>query len=106
MLDPLSLKNKEFITEVLESLEIAQNTCISVKRNLLQQHKDKRRYDLRHKEMIYKPDDEVWVWIPIRKKGQADKLQKNYFGPYKVLRQLSEVTYEVCLFKDEKQNLW
>ncbi|UYV71199.1 hypothetical protein LAZ67_8002143 [Cordylochernes scorpioides] len=32
---------------------------------------------------------------PIRKVGLSEKLLKRYFGPYKVTKKLSEVTYEV-----------
>lgn len=45
--------------------------------------------------MLYIPGDLVWIFTPVRKVGLSEKLLKRYFGPYRVLRQLSDVTYEV-----------
>ncbi|KAK8771789.1 hypothetical protein V5799_024968 [Amblyomma americanum] len=60
-----------------------------------QQTTDARRYNLRHREVIYQPGEHVWVWSPIRVRGRSKKLLRRYFGPYEVLRQLSDVNYEV-----------
>ncbi|UYV84069.1 hypothetical protein LAZ67_X001057 [Cordylochernes scorpioides] len=59
------------------------------------QEKDKSRYDKSHRPVQYCAEDLVWVYTPVRKQGLSEKLLKRYFGPYKVVRQLSEVTYEV-----------
>ncbi|UYV72292.1 K02A2.6-like [Cordylochernes scorpioides] len=59
------------------------------------QEKDKSRYDKSHRSVQYRAGDLVWVYTPVRKQGLSEKLLKRYFGPYKVVRQLSEVTYEV-----------
>lgn len=56
---------------------------------------DAHRYNLTHREVTFQPGDEVWVWTPIRQRGHSEKLLRRYFGPYKVLRRLSDVTYEV-----------
>ncbi|UYV63284.1 hypothetical protein LAZ67_2003650 [Cordylochernes scorpioides] len=54
---------------------------------LRSQERDKSRYDQSHRPVHYQTGDLVWVFTP--------KLLKRYFGPYRVNRQLSEVTYEV-----------
>lgn len=59
------------------------------------QDKDRRRYDLKHRMVSYAPGDLVWVYTPVRKVGLSEKLLRRYFGPYQVLRRLSDVTYEV-----------
>ncbi|UYV71491.1 K02A2.6-like [Cordylochernes scorpioides] len=59
------------------------------------QEKDKSRYDKSHRPVQYRAEDPVWVYTPVRKQGLSEKLLKRYFGPYKFVRQLSEVTYEV-----------
>ncbi|UYV71983.1 hypothetical protein LAZ67_9001435, partial [Cordylochernes scorpioides] len=49
----------------------------------------------KHTPFYYQKDDLVWGFTPIRKVGLSEKLLKRYFGPYKVTKKLSEVTYEV-----------
>lgn len=60
-----------------------------------QQSVDARRYNLRHRQVEYHPGDQVWVWTPVRRQGLSEKLLSRYFGPYKVLRRVSDVNYEV-----------
>lgn len=60
-----------------------------------QQDCDARRYNLRHKAVTYNIGDKVWVWTPIRQRGLSEKLLRKYFGPYIVLRRISDVNYEV-----------
>lgn len=60
-----------------------------------QQSYDAQRYNLRHRYVSYQPGEKVWVWSPIRRRGLSEKLLKRYFGPYSVVRRLSDVNYEV-----------
>lgn len=60
-----------------------------------QQRNDARRYNLRRRDLTYRPGDKVWVWTPVRRRGLSEKLMRRYFGPYKVIRQVGEVDYEV-----------
>lgn len=57
-----------------------------------QQGRDALRYNRRRQPVTFEPTDSVWVWTPIRPRGISEKLLKQYFGPYRVLRQLSDVT--------------
>ncbi|UYV66441.1 hypothetical protein LAZ67_4001687 [Cordylochernes scorpioides] len=59
------------------------------------QDSNKQRYDAHHRNIIYQPGDLVWIFIPVRKVGYSVKLMRRYFGPYKVTRKISDVTYEV-----------
>ncbi|GBN78221.1 hypothetical protein AVEN_63595-1 [Araneus ventricosus] len=56
---------------------------------------DKRRYDERHRPVNYNVGDLVWVFTPVRKVGLSERLLRRYFGPYRITRRLSDVTYEV-----------
>ncbi|GBO40120.1 Retrovirus-related Pol polyprotein from transposon 17.6 [Araneus ventricosus] len=67
-------------------------------RTLESQQKDLRIYDAKHRPFNYNPWDLVWTFTPVRKVGLSEKLLKKYFGPYQVVRKLSEVTYEVQVF--------
>ncbi|WP_316399454.1 DDE-type integrase/transposase/recombinase [Bradyrhizobium sp. 33ap4] len=60
-----------------------------------QQSRDAHRYNLRRREVRFAPGDLVWVWSPIRRRGLSEKLLKRYFGPYKVLRPVGDLDYEV-----------
>ncbi|GBO25480.1 hypothetical protein AVEN_223088-1 [Araneus ventricosus] len=67
------------------------------------QASDKRRYDARHRSVSYEIGDLVWVYTPIRKVGLSEKLLHLYFGPYRITRQMSEVTYEVESMETDKK---
>ncbi|UYV80275.1 hypothetical protein LAZ67_18002262, partial [Cordylochernes scorpioides] len=62
---------------------------------------NKLRYDAHHRNIIYQPGVLVWIYIPVRKVGLSEKLMRHYFGPYKVTRKISDVTYEVETFGDQ-----
>ncbi|UYV63819.1 K02A2.6-like, partial [Cordylochernes scorpioides] len=65
------------------------------------QGSNKHRYDAHHRNIIYQPGDLVWIFIPVRKVGYSEKLMRRYFGPYKVTRKISDVTYEVETFGNQ-----
>lgn len=60
-----------------------------------QQRADAHRYNLRRRDVQYAPGDRVWVWTPIRLRGRSEKLLRRYFGPYRVLRRVGPLNYEV-----------
>ncbi|UYV70456.1 K02A2.6-like [Cordylochernes scorpioides] len=66
------------------------------------QDSNKHRYDAHHRNIIYQPGDLVWIFIPVRKVGYSEKLMRRYFGPYKVTRKISDVTYEVETFGNQQ----
>ncbi|GFS52850.1 retrovirus-related Pol polyprotein from transposon 412 [Trichonephila inaurata madagascariensis] len=79
----------QLVTQAEESRQLARI------RTLDAQEKDRRRYNSRHRAVLYQQGDLVWIYIPVRKVGRCEKLLKKYFGSYQVLRKLSDVTYEV-----------
>ncbi|UYV67832.1 hypothetical protein LAZ67_5002180, partial [Cordylochernes scorpioides] len=66
------------------------------------QDSNKQRYDAHPRNIIYQPGDLVWIFIPVRKVGYSEKLMRRYFGPYKVTRKISDVTYEVETFGNQQ----
>ena len=80
---------KQLITRVEEARQLARI------RTLDAQEKDRQRYNDKHRPVVYSPGDLVWIFTPVRKVGLSEKLLKRYFGPYRVIRRLSDVTYEV-----------
>lgn len=60
-----------------------------------QQRYDTRRYNLRRRDAEYRPGDQVWLWTPIRRRGLSEKLLRRYFGPYKIIRRVGELNYEI-----------
>ena len=83
----------DYISQVISRAE--ESRQLARLRTLEAQDKDRRRYDSKHRMVSYAPGDLVWIYTPVRKVGLSEKLLKRYFGPYQVLRRLSDVTYEV-----------
>lgn len=77
------------------SLRNERKSQLARLRTRQQQRYDTHRYNLRHRTAVFKTGERVWIWAPVRRRGLSEKLLKRYFGPYRVLRQLSDVTYEV-----------
>ncbi|KAK8769801.1 hypothetical protein V5799_013734 [Amblyomma americanum] len=69
-----------------------------------QQCRDAQHYNLRRCEARYTLGDRVWVWFPIRLRGLSEKLFCRYFGPYKVIRPIGDLNYEVV--RDGFQKSW
>lgn len=80
---------QEFAQRAEEARQLARH------RIRQQQLHDATTYNARHRHAAFQPGDNVWVWSPIRRRGLCEKLMKRYFGPYRVLQQLSDVTYAV-----------
>ncbi|UYV69423.1 hypothetical protein LAZ67_6003537 [Cordylochernes scorpioides] len=70
----------------------AEDARMLARLNILQaQSKDKERYDKKHQDVTFK----VWMFTPVRTVGLSEKLLKIYFGPYRVIRKISSVNYQV-----------
>lgn len=87
---------------IFENLTLADATCrseecrqIARSRTIDTQAAAKLRYDEQHRHVAYSDGDLVWLWVPIRKPGLAEKHICQYVGPYSVLRRISHVTYRV-----------
>lgn len=54
-------------------------------------------YDARHRDAQFSPGALVLLWSPSRHVGLSEKLLSRYTGPYRVIRQVTPVTYEITL---------
>ncbi|KAJ8946245.1 hypothetical protein NQ318_004614, partial [Aromia moschata] len=44
-----------------------------------------------------KPGDAVWLYAPKRTKGKSPKLQKNWEGPYTIIKKINDLVYRIQL---------
>ncbi|RWS22906.1 pol polyprotein-like protein [Leptotrombidium deliense] len=57
------------------------------------QIKNKELYDKKHRSVKFKPGEYVYVKTPTRKVGLSEKLLHQFYGPYKVIKQVTPVDY-------------
>ncbi|UYV62591.1 hypothetical protein LAZ67_2001247 [Cordylochernes scorpioides] len=81
----------EYIENYLD--KIARTRQVVINNTEKTQERMKRNYDNKHNEKIYEPGHLVAVWTPVRKIGKCEKLLRKYFGPYRILKKLSNVNY-------------
>ncbi|UYV61731.1 hypothetical protein LAZ67_1006186 [Cordylochernes scorpioides] len=81
----------EYIENYLD--KIARTRQVVINNTEKTQERMKRNYDKKHNERIYEPGHLVAVWTPVRKIGKCEKLLRKYFGPYRILKKLSNVNY-------------
>ncbi|UYV65871.1 K02A2.6-like, partial [Cordylochernes scorpioides] len=81
----------EYIENYLD--KIARTRQVVINNTEKTQERMKRNYDKKHNEKIYEAGYLVAVWTPVRKIGKCEKLLRKYFGPYRILKKLSNVNY-------------
>ncbi|UYV76768.1 K02A2.6-like [Cordylochernes scorpioides] len=81
----------EYIENYLD--KIAKTRQVVINNTEKTQERMKRNYDKKHNERIYEPGHLVAVWTPVRKIRKCEKLLRKYFGPYRILKKLSNVNY-------------
>ncbi|UYV78051.1 hypothetical protein LAZ67_15003310, partial [Cordylochernes scorpioides] len=81
----------EYIENYLD--KIARTRQVVINNTEKTQERMKRNYDKKHNEKIYEPGHLVAVWTQVRKIGKCEKLLRKYFGPYRILKKLSNVNY-------------
>jgi transposase InsO family protein len=74
------------IKDAYTSARVHQDTADTVR---------KRHYDARHHPVHFPDGSLVFLYCPGTKPGVSSKLRSRYDGPYRVLRQLSDVLYEI-----------
>jgi len=57
----------------------------------------KVQYDRKARQILFEEGQKVWLYNPRRFKGKAPKLQRNWEGPFTVIKKLSDVVY--CIQK-------
>ncbi|UYV79013.1 K02A2.6-like, partial [Cordylochernes scorpioides] len=81
----------EYIKHHLDKINRTRKLVIN--NTIKTQERMKKNYDKKHMERSYEPGELVAVWTPIRKIGKCEKLLRKYFGPYRILKKLSNVNY-------------
>ncbi|UYV77704.1 hypothetical protein LAZ67_15001993 [Cordylochernes scorpioides] len=81
----------EYIKHHLDKINRTRKLVIN--NTIKTQERMKKNYDKKHMERSYEPGELVAVWTPIRKIGKCEKLLRKYFGPYKILKKLSNVNH-------------
>ncbi|UYV71203.1 K02A2.6-like [Cordylochernes scorpioides] len=72
-------------------VKIARTRQVIVNNIEKTQERMKRNNGKNNNEKIYEPRHLVAVWIPVRKIGKCKQLLRKYFGPYRILKKLSNV---------------
>ncbi|UYV71114.1 hypothetical protein LAZ67_8001791, partial [Cordylochernes scorpioides] len=81
----------EYIKHQLDKIDRTRKLVIN--NTIKTQERMKKNYDKKHMERSNEPGELVAVWTPIRKIGKCEKLLRNYFGPYRILKKMSSVNY-------------
>ncbi|UYV71437.1 hypothetical protein LAZ67_8003186, partial [Cordylochernes scorpioides] len=81
----------EYIKHHLDKINRTRKLVIN--NTIKTQERMKKNYDKKHMERSYEPGELVAVWTPVRKIGKCEKLLRKYFGPYRILKKLSNVNY-------------
>ncbi|KZR97380.1 Uncharacterized protein APZ42_007785 [Daphnia magna] len=68
------------------------------------QSRQKKRYDRRRRQVKFTVGDPVLVYRPIRKKGRATKFLHRFFGPYRIVRRVSDLNFIVEPLYGKKKN--
>ncbi|KAJ8954280.1 hypothetical protein NQ318_005862 [Aromia moschata] len=65
----------------------------------LKMHSDKmkQRLDTTSTETAFEPGDAVWLYAPKRMTGRSPKLQKNWKGPYTIIKKINDLVYRIQL---------
>lgn len=66
------------------------------KNNQIASDRMKNRYDVKAQEGGFHPGDLVWLYNPQRRRGLCPKLQRNWDGPYQVVKRINDVVYRIC----------
>ena len=93
--------NQDYAVRITKNLTEARE---EVRENLRRVHlKQKSEYDNRRRDASYRVGDLVLIYKPFRKVGKSEKLLHRWLGPYEVIRQTSDLNYEVKLQNDKKR---
>ncbi|KAJ8946991.1 hypothetical protein NQ318_019072 [Aromia moschata] len=55
----------------------------------------KETYDINANDGRYQPGNQVWLYIPQRRRGLSPKLQSSWEGPYEVVTRINDVVYRI-----------
>ena len=81
----------DYVSQLMQRLE---RTYGLVRSRLRQAAKRRKHvYDMRVREAKFKSGERVWYYCPRRRQGLSPKWQRNYTGPFTVVKQIGPVTY-------------
>ncbi|KAJ8957704.1 hypothetical protein NQ318_017599 [Aromia moschata] len=63
----------------------------------MQSDKMKQRLDTTSTETAFEPGDAVWLYAPKMMKGRSPKLQRNWEGPYTIIKKINDLVYRIQL---------
>ncbi|UYV81543.1 hypothetical protein LAZ67_20001490, partial [Cordylochernes scorpioides] len=92
-IEPDSEDYDEYVSKLME--KIVRTRDIVKVNTEKSQEKMINYYNQKHRQTGYEPGDLVALWTPIRKPGKCEKLLRRYFGPYIVLKKISDVNYSI-----------
>ncbi|UYV62216.1 hypothetical protein LAZ67_1008247, partial [Cordylochernes scorpioides] len=92
-IEPDSEDYDEYVSKLME--KIVRTRDIVKVNTEKSQAKMINYYNQKHRQTGYEPGDLVALWTPIRKPGKCEKLLRRYFGPYIVLKKISDVNYSI-----------
>ncbi|KAJ8962905.1 hypothetical protein NQ318_001316 [Aromia moschata] len=96
---PLEETEERSLPEFVEDLRKRMDRIHRFAREKLKIHSDKmkQRLDTTSTETAFKPGDAVWLYAPKRMKGRSPKLQKNWEGPYTIIKKINDLVYRIQL---------
>ncbi|KAJ8962108.1 hypothetical protein NQ318_018064 [Aromia moschata] len=96
---PLEENQERSLPEFVENLRERMDQIHRFAREKLKIHSDKmkQRLDTTSTETAFKPGDAVWLYAPKRTKGKSPKLQRNWEGPYTIIRKINDLVYRIQL---------
>ena len=92
-----------FVRDMTNVLENAYHHVRSTM-GLKQEHQ-KELYDRKRHGDPYKVGDLVWLHSPVVPRGSSRKLHRPWTGPYKIVKQLSDVTYRIQSCRGRRRRL-
>lgn len=87
------LAGEDYVTDLRRRMD---DTHEQVRRNM-QDASDRMKdhYDIRAEKGGYQPGDLVWLYNPQRRRGYSPKLQRNWEGPYEIVKRINDVVYRI-----------
>jgi hypothetical protein len=83
----------DYVADLIETLRKAYEKLNKHKDLYQQNYKD--YYDKSHKEISFNINDLCMIFFPVAKKSLSQKLLPKYDGPFRVIKQLDQVTFRV-----------